>query len=230
MSRKQSSASQSDIGIAAVILLLGIIVGDFIDNYPLATVYTAICIATVLYILSNFGPAGSPSKIVAIVFLLLPIYALLDAQLSLSPTDVFFVVIGVGIGFIIILGSMGSTGFDESTVVIGSVFVVLNAVAYGVDSTGRLNLIIIWIFFAFVVALGYYLTRGISPVPQGSTYVGKIGVVVEQLDPRGKVRIDDEIWNAIAISDQIAKGMFVEVIDKDDKLTLIVREISTPSS
>jgi membrane-bound ClpP family serine protease len=146
----------------------------------------------------------------------------------MSALEIITFVLGVTIGLAAILISLGQHSADQWTMGMALLFVALNFIAYQLDSTGRLNLFIVWALFILIMALVYFISQKIPEKPLGGNYTGKTGVVLEGLFPQGKVKVDDEIWDAITVNDAIGKGSVVEIIEKDPNgLRLIVKEIKS---
>ena len=55
------------------------------------------------------------------------------------------------------------------------------------------------LFFLFVVGMGLKAQRA-KPVIGAKTFIGKRGEVINTLEPKGIVRVNGEIWNAISLS------------------------------
>jgi membrane-bound serine protease (ClpP class) len=66
-----------------------------------------------------------------------------------------------------------------------------------------------------------------APVLTGTqALLGRIGIAATDLVPTGQVRVDSEVWSAIAAYDTVRAGDEVEVIDVEG-VTLIVRRLPT---
>lgn len=76
-------------------------------------------------------------------------------------------------------------------------------------------------FFGFVVrALVRAQRAPVTTGPQG--LIGRIGVALSELEPSGRVRVDGEVWSAVAEGDGLSAGDEVEVADVEG-VTLYVR-------
>lgn len=210
-----------DISISIIGVLVGVVVGLYIDNLPFGIIFTAVCVSLVLLFFRYYDISNQPSSAVIIAFLVLPLLTIINPNLVIPLSDLIVIIIGIAIGLIIILGHLG-TGFDESTMVLGFLFILLNYVSYEIDNTGRLNLILIWVFFALITLVIYYLLRILPGEPLSGSYIGREGIVLTSMFPEGKIQIDDELWNAKSQNDPIVKGTRVRVVDQDEGLILIV--------
>lgn len=45
--------------------------------------------------------------------------------------------------------------------------------------------------------------------------IGKTGVTISELGPRGKVKIEGQIWRAETLGDNVSKGQLVEVVSRE---------------
>ncbi|MHA2105339.1 MAG: NfeD family protein [Candidatus Hodarchaeales archaeon] len=220
-SYRPSTPNYPDISISLIGVVVGILVGVYIANLPLGIIFTAVCVSLVLLLFRNFDISNQPSIAIVIAFLVLPILTLIDPDLVIPLSDLIIIIIGIAIGLIIVLGHLGAS-FDESTFILAALFILLNYISYEIDNSGRLNLLIIWVFFAFIALLIYYLMKTIPEKLLSGSYVGREGIVVTSMFPEGKIQIDDEIWKAQAQGDPIVKGTKVRVVDQDEGLKLIV--------
>ncbi|KXZ39676.1 membrane-bound serine protease (ClpP class) [Alkalithermobacter thermoalcaliphilus JW-YL-7 = DSM 7308] len=66
--------------------------------------------------------------------------------------------------------------------------------------------------------------EGFIPYKEKKEYIGKIGVSISDLRPSGKIRVDDEILDAISESSYIERGRAVQIIQINGN-KIIVREI-----
>ncbi|KKL50731.1 hypothetical protein LCGC14_2302580, partial [marine sediment metagenome] len=201
-----------DISLSLIGIVVGVVIGIYIANLPLAIIFTAICVSLILVVFRSFEISNQPSSAIIIAFLILPLLTVIDPDLVIPVQDLMIIILGIALGLLIILGHLGA-GFDESSLILAALFLFLNYISYEIDNSGRLNLIIIWIFFAFIALLTYYLIKNIPDTPLGVSYVGKEGVVLVSMFPEGKVQIADEIWKAKAIGDPIVKGTRIKVLE-----------------
>lgn len=72
--------------------------------------------------------------------------------------------------------------------------------------------------------LWYQYLKRIRVQTGAESYPGRHAEVIEECDPRGRVKIDGEIWNAICAEGEAAEGEMVEVTAVD-RLTLTVRPL-----
>ncbi len=74
------------------------------------------------------------------------------------------------------------------------------------------------LFFLFVIGLGIKAQRA-KPVTGANAMIGEIGQALEELDPKGTVKVHGEIWNAESVSGKINAGQKIRVAGiKDLKL------------
>ena len=223
--RSKTLINEKDIIFGIIILLIGLVIGEFINDLPLGAIFTAICVTILLILFNNKTFTEQPSIPLIITFLILPLYAIFDPNFHLQPIDLLFTVLGICIGFMLILASIGSVHSHDSILAMGGLFFIMNFFIYQIDNSGRMNLLIIWFFFALSAVLLYYVMKNIPIVPMGGSYTGKRGIAITSMFPEGKVSIDNEIWNAVALDDPIVKGQAIEVVDRGEGLSLIVKPI-----
>ena len=223
--RPKTQINQKDIIFGVIILLIGLIIGEYIKDLQLGAIFTAICATILLVLFKDQTFTKQPSIPLIITFLILPLFAIFDPNFHLQPLDLLLTVLGLSIGFMLIAGTIGSIHSHDSLLATGGLFFILNFIVYQIDNSGRLNLLLIWFFFTVFAILLYYVVKDIPIVPVGGTYIGKRGVAITSMFPSGKVAIDNEIWDAIVLDDPIVKGQAIEVVDRGEGLTLIVKPI-----
>ena len=79
------------------------------------------------------------------------------------------------------------------------------------------------LFFLFVVGMGIKAQRA-KPVIGMETFIGKTGEVIGQLEPKGIIKVNGEIWNAESLSDKINIGEKI-IVRAIKNLTLYVEKI-----
>ena len=86
--------------------------------------------------------------------------------------------------------------------------------------------VIVIILAAIVIFIAYiFLPQLKKPVTGAEGMVGKIGVVVETLNPNGTVRIRGELWNAVSVNNRsIGSGERI-VVEKINDLYLFVKKL-----
>ncbi len=80
------------------------------------------------------------------------------------------------------------------------------------------------VFFMFIIGVGLKALRS-KPTTGREGLVGEVGESLTALEPAGRVTIHGEIWNAVTVSGNIAKGAKVRVISIES-LTLRVEEVT----
>jgi membrane-bound serine protease (ClpP class) len=78
------------------------------------------------------------------------------------------------------------------------------------------------LFFLFVVSMGIKAQRT-KPAIGKESFIGKTGEVISTLEPKGIIKMDGEIWNAVSLSEKINVGERVAVKEIKD-LTLYVEK------
>jgi membrane-bound serine protease (ClpP class) len=78
------------------------------------------------------------------------------------------------------------------------------------------------LFFLFVVAMGLKAQRA-KPAIGMETFIGKKGEVIYSLQPKGLIKINGEIWNAISLSEKINAGEKI-IVKEIKNLTLYVEK------
>ena len=84
--------------------------------------------------------------------------------------------------------------------------------------------IITVIFFIFAIGMALKIQRK-KPATGAEGMIGEIGVVIEKIDPEGKVKMHGEIWKALS-DKKINKGRKVKVSECDDR-NLVLKVKST---
>ena len=77
------------------------------------------------------------------------------------------------------------------------------------------------VLFAFIISKGLLIQRR-RPVTGKAGMIGAVGTARSDLDPKGKIFVKGEYWNAEAVGEHIVAGDQV-VVEKQDGRTLIVR-------
>jgi membrane-bound serine protease (ClpP class) len=80
------------------------------------------------------------------------------------------------------------------------------------------------LFFLFVVGMGLKAQRA-KPVIGINTFVGKTGEVIDGLNPKGRIKINGEVWNAESLSNNINVGEKI-IVREIKNLTLYVERYS----
>ncbi len=91
----------------------------------------------------------------------------------------------------------------------------------GSGEAGRISLSVIIsatvvtaLFFLFVIGMGLRAQR-LKVVTGAATLVDKNGVVTEELDPLGMVRVNGELWKAESLSGKIVEGEKIHVLSME---------------
>ncbi|MGQ9721660.1 MAG: NfeD family protein [Candidatus Jordarchaeum sp.] len=82
--------------------------------------------------------------------------------------------------------------------------------------------IVLSVFFGYIAYKGYQ-TKKLAPKLEAESLIGKIGIAKTDIDPKGQVNLEGELWSAVCKQKPYAyEGEEVEVIGFEG-LTLIVR-------
>ena len=165
--------------------------------------------------------------IIAIAGLLLGLWGL--GAISLSVLGVAFLVVGAGL----LLVEITNPGFGIFGVA-GTVSILFGVLFFGQEpfsapvlarTTTYLALgaaLATALAFLFAGRLSFGALR--STVKSGmESYVGKVGVVLEKLEPYGRIQIDSEDWRAKSIGKKINRRQKVKVVSFSGN-TLIVKK------
>jgi membrane-bound serine protease (ClpP class) len=78
------------------------------------------------------------------------------------------------------------------------------------------------LFFLFIVGMGLKAQRT-KPAIGMETFIGRMGEVVSELDPKGIIKVNGEIWNAVSLSEKIDTGEKI-IVKEIKNLTLFVEK------
>lgn len=113
------------------------------------------------------------------------------------------------------------------SILLGSLFLFRNSPAENFATLSYTVIIattaVTALFFLFVVGMGLKAQRA-KPVIGINTFVGKTGEVIDGLNPKGRIKINGEVWNAESLSDNINVGEKI-VVREIKNLTLYVEKI-----
>jgi len=79
------------------------------------------------------------------------------------------------------------------------------------------------LFFLFLVGAGLRAQKG-KPVTGIEGFIGEVGVVLEDLDPEGTVRVHGEIWRAASLEGKLEVGTKIKVVSMES-FKLIVEKV-----
>ena len=147
---------------------------------------------------------------------------------SLQWAGMALLVIGLGFYFadLDVDLDVGIPGLDIAAIaagicIIAGVFLLSGEVRVGIGAVVAVSL-----FTTVRAIVRYRITRFDRYRSRSETVVGQTGYTTTALDPRGRVRVDGELWSAVSDSGG-AIGEGAEVIVSDvDGLTLKVFEVS----
>lgn len=181
----------SDPNVAYVLMLLGIY-GLFFELYNPGAIVPGV-VGGICLILAFFAFQTLPVNIAGLLLIVLAIILFL---LEIKVTSYGILSIGGTISLI-----LGSIMLFESP--IPGLRVSLGVILPGALVTA--------LFFAVAVGLSVRAQRR-QPTTGSQGMIGEIGEVIEELHPRGKVKVHGEIWSAQTSSSSISVGTRVRVI------------------
>lgn len=110
------------------------------------------------------------------------------------------------------------------SILLGSLFLFRNTPAENFASVSYTVIIattaVTTLFFLFVVGMGLKAQRAKSAIGL-ETFIGKTGEVINELAPKGTIKINGEIWKAESLSNNINEGEKI-IVRKINNLTLYV--------
>ena len=116
----------------------------------------------------------------------------------------------------------------KSSLVLSPLIIVPTLFALLYEPTGRLAVMIASSLMFGFLFVTWYLVRKIPPV-RDITFPSRIGIAIEDIDPRGRIKIGGEIWWAITRGWRIKKGDKVYIIDKRDLELIVVPVVECPN-
>lgn len=78
----------------------------------------------------------------------------------------------------------------------------------------------------FLIYVKIFQAMRMKPWNGREAMLGRTGLVVQDIDPEGKIQYATEIWNAIAVGKKFAKGDKVIIYGFSWGLRVLVQEIS----
>jgi membrane-bound serine protease (ClpP class) len=78
------------------------------------------------------------------------------------------------------------------------------------------------LFFLFIVGMGLKAQRT-KPAIGMETFIGRMGEAVSDIDPKGIIKVNGEIWNAVSLSEKIDTGEKI-IVKEIKNLTLFVEK------
>jgi membrane protein implicated in regulation of membrane protease activity len=83
---------------------------------------------------------------------------------------------------------------------------------------------VLWIGFAILLYLSGSKVLRKKPLSGLTDLIGFKGTAVTSISPKGMVRVNGELWQAISMEGNIQEGENI-IIEKQDRLKLIVRKV-----
>ncbi len=196
----------SNPSLAVIFLMLGIyglIIAFSTPGFLLPEVLGSICL-----ILGLFGLGLFEVNLAAGLLIILGVVLLITELFT--PT---YGVLGVG-GIVSVI--LGIVFLPVEPLMPGGWFASFKSMAIGVGIVGA--------GFVFIVLRGIFNLRKIKPMQGKAEFAASEGIVIEELNPHGMVRIRGEIWQALSKSgDMLAEGQRVKVVARDN-INLVVEK------
>lgn len=193
--------------------------------------YLLLLIGVMGILFEAFNPGGVVSGLVGFVCLILSVYGM--SQLPVSYVGLALLVLGI----LLLLLEIKFTSYGLLTLsgtaglFFGAMFLIRPEASFNVVSISWPVLIIatlvMVLFFVFVVGIGLK-AQFKKPLMGRYSMEGKNGVALTGLVPEGKVRVNGEIWDALAEDGNIEIGSAIEVT-RINKFKLIVKPLASHS-
>ena len=186
-----------------LIFILGSVVFFIVAVDPLLGLIALAIVSIIMIALFDPVTAKTTSLVIMPLVIITFIFYLITFPRALSIWDVLLIGIILYVMFIIFAGAegmMGKAALLQSKVALKLMpaYAAVVFVALVVDPTGKLAAItlsgtILMMMFLYVAFLKDYDKW---PIYHG--LIGKKGIVIEELNPKGKIRIGNEVWWAIS--------------------------------
>ncbi len=219
-----------DLGKAFLIFILFIflITGISVLTYdPIAGLI--IIFLSVILITMVFEPATGKALLkifIPVVFLLVILSAIVSSVGKLSYEMTIIITLIVFLFFIGSAAAMGSTEM-KSALMLAPLIVIPTFFALLIDPSGRLAIIVASsIMFGFLTLI-LYLVRNLGE-PYDVTMPERFGVAIEDISPKGRVKIGGEIWWAHTEKWNIKKGDEVYVVEREGLELRVVPVVRCP--
>jgi len=193
--------------------------------------YLLLLIGVMGILFEVFNPGGIVSGLVGLVCLILSAYGM--SQLPVSYVGLAVLVLGI----LLLLLEVKFTSYGLLTLggtaglFVGALFLIQPDASFHVIDISWPVLIIatlvMVLFFVFVVGIGLK-AQFKKPLMGRYSMVGKNGVALTRLSPDGKVRVNGEIWDALAEDGPIEKDAALEVL-RINEFKLIVKSLVSHS-
>jgi membrane-bound serine protease (ClpP class) len=197
----------SDPNIAYIFFLLGIY-GLMFELYNPGTVLPGV-VGVISLIIAFYSLHTLPVNYAGLALIVFGII-LFILEIKITSYGMLTVggIISLALGSIMLIDSPSSLEFANI-----SLSVILPAVLFTAA------------FFAFAIGMGIRAQRR-KPTTGIEGIVEEVGVTLEPLNPKGRVRVHGEIWDAMSDEGEIAAGASVAVISVN-KLNLKVKKVSS---
>lgn len=173
-----------------------------------------------------FNPGAIFPGIAGVIFLVLAFYSM--SSMPVNYAGLSLIIFGIILFLLeikIISHGLLTIGGIIS-ILLGSMFLFrrsptenIVAVSWSVIIT---TTVVTSLFFIFIVGMGLKAQR-LKPATGGHAMIGSKGEAIDVIDPSGMVKINGEMWNAIALSGKINAGENV-IVRKIKDLTLFVEQ------
>lgn len=182
----------------------------------------------ILAMVTDPGSAKILVKLFIPVIILLLVLSVLTSFLTEMTTEMAIITVLIIFGAgILIVGFIG--GVDASSgVVFAPMIVVPTLLAFLVDPTGSLAVLVASILLFGWMLFVYFLVRNLPP-PYPIGFGSKVGVALTDFDKTGKVKIGAEIWDAETSGYKISKGDEVYILDQKGLRLFVVPAVRCPN-
>ena len=215
------------IGAIVFLLLILLAISLFPYNPYLSLIVMFIAIISIA-MTTDPSSAKIMMKLFTPVIVLLLFLALIFDIVGEIGSQMFLIIILVLFGAGILITSLIG-GLDVgSGIVLAPMIIVPTLLAFLIDPSGRLSILIGsilmfgWVFFV------YLLVRKLPP-PIEIGFSTKVATAITDLNPEGKVKIGAEIWKAEVKGRDVRKGEIVLIIGKEGLILHVVPARKCPS-
>jgi len=211
-----------------LISMVGSVVFYMFQVNPLFGLVALVILSLILIALFDPATAKTTSHLVLPLVILMFVYYIIVYPVSLGLVDI--ILIGVILYFMFMLFA-GTEGLAKTAILKSKIaakimpaYLILMVVALVADTTGKLAAITLSGSVLALMILYLVLLKDYDSWPTYHWLIGKEAVVVDELTPKGRIRIGNELWWAVSADNSyIPKDESVVVIGTKG-LTLIVKQ------
>jgi len=195
-------------------------------------------IAYILFIIGIFGiiyefsqPGLGVSGAIGVLFIILGFYAF--SILPINYAGLALIILAIILFILdVVLGLGGALSIaGVASLIIGSFLLINTDAPYLKIATSLIiSASVVISGFLIIVIRATYKVHRLKPVTGKSGIIGEAAVVCQDLDPKGLVKVDGEIWTAVSVNGKkIKKGQEVKIISLEG-LTLTVKILNKQSN